>query len=811
MQITRPYTLQTKFLLGLTAASLVIGVLIATGFYFQMRQLLNEEVHGRAALILAQADAVKGYVQKTLRPTMYEVVPDTFVIQAMSSSFVTRSVMEKAAKDGGGHVFRRVALSSRNPRFEANEFERGLIQRFRRKPSLTLWQGYEKIGGVMHYVLARPVTYSAGCMRCHGDPKDAPAELAAAYGNRGFGHQLGSIGALDFVSVPVSASVAHLRGATVTFMIMFGMAVLLLFGTANLIFKQVVVNNLRTLVSVFQRNFTDDKGTALLREVERGDELNDMISGMEKLGDHLYDTRLQLQDYAANLENKVRERTEELSVEAGERRADVRLFVDLLGGFSHSHSRPELWRQSLPFVGLRFDLAYVTFICGQGMHRHYSWPREEQTPDLPENWLELLAEAKPLYEDHRAIVPVESPHGTAEGLLCMYQKPGRSFRPQDRAVLRAIGRQLGIASENLAALDSILRHSANLQSIFEGITDPLLLVDDTGDPVMVNSAARRLSADLSGGATEGGQVIPFLCESLGDNSDCDISEAIRRDSFVFREVTLAGGRSFALSIYPVRDDGGERGQVVVSVRETTGEKRMLAQVTQSEKMATVGKLAAGLAHEINNPLGVILCYAELLKNGITGDQQRDDVDVIVRHTRQAQNVLRDLLNFARPKLSTSVAVDMPTAVEAVADVFRIQAEKKGAVIHFHAEAGMPPVLMEPQVVEHVTANLLINALDAVPESGGEVRVELSYDASDGMVLFTVADNGPGIPEDVMPFIFDPFFTTKEVNKGSGLGLAVIYGFVTDLGGRIRAVNREGGGAEFRIRLPVADGAKEDKA
>ena len=376
-------------------------------------------------------------------------------------------------------------------------------------------------------------------------------------------------------------------------------------------------------------------------------------------------------------------------------------------------------------------------------------------------------------------------------------------------MLRAIGRQLGIASENLLALDSILRHSANLQSIFEGITDPLLLVDATGDPVMVNTAARRLSAELSGGAAEGGEVIPFLCRSQGEDSDCDIGEAIRRDSFVFREVTLSGGRSFALSIYPVRDSGGERGQVVVSVHETTTEKRMLAQVTRSEKMATVGKLAAGLAHEINNPLGVILCYAELVKNGLEDAQRREDVDVIIRHTRQAQSVLHDLLNFARPKMSVSVAVDLPPAVESVADVFRIQAEKKNAAIIVSAGEDVPSVLMEPQVVEHIVANLLLNALDAVPADGGEVRVRIEYDKVEDMVLLTVADNGPGISEDILPFIFDPFFTTKEVNKGSGLGLAVIYGFVNDLGGRIEVVKAEIGGAEFRLRLPAAHDTREN--
>ncbi len=225
-------------------------------------------------------------------------------------------------------------------------------------------------------------------------------------------------------------------------------------------------------------------------------------------------------------------------------------------------------------------------------------------------------------------------------------------------------------------LNSIVRHNTNLQSIFEGISDPLLLADGTGAPIVANESARKLGEELSEGCITDGGVVSLLCHGWGDSANCGISKSLLMNEALSREVSLPEGRSFAINIYPIHhtENPHER-RVVVYVHETTSQKKMLAQMTQAEKMATVGKLSAGLAHEINNPLGVILCYAELLKKGASG-QNAEDIEVILKHTRQAQTVLKDLLNFARPKVSSTTGTEFPGIVREVADVFRIQADKQ---------------------------------------------------------------------------------------------------------------------------------------
>jgi two-component system, NtrC family, sensor kinase len=260
-----------------------------------------------------------------------------------------------------------------------------------------------------------------------------------------------------------------------------------------------------------------------------------------------------------------------------------------------------------------------------------------------------------------------------------------------------------------------------------------------------------------------------------------------------------------MSLYPLADRESRR--VVVHVSEVTAQRRMLEQVARSEKMATVGKLAAGLAHEINNPLGVILCYAELLKKAAR-EEQAEDLGTIIRHTLHAREVLRNLLNFARPKTAAGQDNHIAATVEEVVRVFAVQAEKKQASIRLHVAAPLPAVRMAPQVVEQITTNLLLNALDALPPCNGQVGISLDHDSASGHVVLTVKDNGGGIAPEDLPHIFDPFFTTKAAGKGTGLGLTMIYGFLQDVGGRIEAINHGSGGACFVLYLPVKTPVQE---
>jgi len=809
MYFPKPQKIQAKFISGLMLASMFLGVIFSLGFYFHMRNVLEEEVRDKAKLILTHVDAVQHYVRDVLRPTMYERLPAAFVIQAMSSSYISRKIMASVNAPHEGTIFRRVAIDARNPDFEANDNERELIGYFRANGQQELWQGHKMINKEKYFLMVRPVRFEQGCMYCHGRPQDAPAELLQLYGERGFGKHPGDVAGVDFVGISVHGSVGRLEQTILTYFAFFALAVLLVFFSANFLFKVLVVNNLKRLNTVFRRNVTDAEGSALLRKLEQGDEIEELVDGMEQMGEHLFEARSQLQNYAENLRLMVDERTDALSDEVEARRADVRLFVRLLEDMYKSKTRVELWRLSLPQICKRFAAERIAYVCTMGSQSSFVWPETEAMPDLPDNFVEVLTGSACVVMGSRIFVPVESSTGNAEGLLILHWRTAAEAGRHDQNVLQALGRQLGIAAENLTAIDSLFRQMNILETIVEVISDPLVLMDSGSAVLTANQAARTLAVELTAGERTDGNILALFFDL--QSAQCPMRETIARGVPDLREVTLPGGRTFSLSLYPVCGHDGSTNQVVVYLRETTMEKRMRMQVWQSERMATVGKLTAGLAHEINNPLGVILCYAGLLRQSITNPEQTMDLDVIERHTRQAQRVLQDLLNFARPKAAGSGTANACAVAAAMTEVFLVQAMKKGARMILECAAEPLMVRMGIGELEQVISNLVINALDAIAEQTGIIRVRVVR-AGSGMVVIDVEDNGPGVRSEDVPHIFDPFFSTKEIGAGTGLGLTVVYGMVTDVGGRVEIEHSADlGGARFVVSLPRANDETDDNA
>lgn len=799
MLLPKPQKLQTKFIAGLIFATLLLGGMFSLGFYLHMRSVLEEEVRDKARLIFTHVDSIQHFVRDVLRPTMYDSFPASFVLPAMSSSYISRKIMAPVNAPLDGTIYRRVAIDARNPDYEANEHEQQLIRHFRQDEKIDLWQGYQSLDGKRYYIMARPVRFDQECMYCHGDPKDAPQALLDKYGQRGFRKELGAISGVDFVGISVNSSVGRVEKTILTYFVSFAFCALLIFFTTNVLFKILVVNNLKRLQSAFHRNVGVDSKITEQQSDDQGDEVEELLDSIEQMSQHLFDAKMQLQNYADNLKKMVEERTEALKREVDARRDDVQLFVRILENMSNSRSRAELWRSTLPHICKRFGALRILYMCTMGSRDSFVWPESDQVFEPPENMVDILTGSTCVLHGSRIFIPVESSTGNAEGLLGLYWATEEEAARHDRNVLMAVGRLLGSSADNLTAIDSLLRQMNVLETIVEGISDPLVLLDGNCTVLTVNDAARQLGTALSQGGRIDGNILPFFFQ---DHDQClPLREAIAWGKPDLREVTLAGNRSFSLCLYPVRGRDGEVDRIVLYARETTSEKRMQAQVWHAEKMATVGKLTAGLAHEINNPLGVILCYTGLLRQAIPDSQQAADLDVIERHTRQAQRVLRDLLNYARPKAAGSGTANACAVAASITEVFSVQAAKKGGRVTLDTPATPLWVRMGIGELEQVMSNLMINALDAIPATGGLINIAITPGEQE-MIVIKVEDNGPGVAPNDLSHIFDPFYSTKEIGSGTGLGLTVVYGMVTDVGGKIE-VNRSEGlhGARFRVSLP----------
>jgi len=831
-----PKKLQTKFLLGLTAITFAGGLLFAAALYYHMRALLETEAKGKAELVLSQAQAVQGYVRTVLRPEMYDILPDDeFMLKAMSSSYVSRRIMENVELEGSAFTYRRVAVNARNPRFEATPREVRLIEHFQQEANDRQWAGIETFkDGVEYFCVARPVVFRESCLHCHGTPEEAPRQLIERYGDeRGFGRSAGEVMGLTEVLVPMSTAMIDVRGATMG-SVSFAMAgALFCFAVANVLFNRLVVHNLRRLAQVFPKYFSKQAETSLLERLDSGNEIEEVMHSVEDLARHLSQAQSELSNYAVNLRQMVDERTADLWQEASDRRRDVELFVQLLHALNRSHTRRELIQNSLPGICERYGLRGAAFVCTFASQNYYAWPDQDRRPDLPENWQLVVAEAKPLFFSDAAYIPVQPQRHVVEGILCLFWSRD-SFDPQRVGdVLIALGRLLGVAMDNLNFQDRLLQQNAMLQSIFEGISDPLFLLDSGGSALLANHAARSLSGEEDTGPApdeNGPGCDPDLplpaprkgMEALFGKGAEDgrlpaLQSVLQQDTPTSFDLQTLDERSFTINVYPVQGrQEGQQGRLIVYARENTAEKRMLARIQQHEKQATVGRLAAGLAHEINNPLGVILTYAELLQTNCKDSQDCADVEVILQHTRKAQKVLYDLLHFARPRQLSPGPCDIAAVARSVADVFSVQAEARRISLEVRTAPDLPMAKADPVALEQIFSNLLLNALDAAPAQSGVIVLEVACDKQSDLLRVTVTDNGPGIPPRDMDRIFDPFFTPKEVGKGTGLGLAVIYGLLQDMNGRIDVRNAPApqgeaghGGAVFTLQIPTAPPPKEE--
>jgi two-component system, NtrC family, sensor kinase len=385
---------------------------------------------------------------------------------------------------------------------------------------------------------------------------------------------------------------------------------------------------------------------------------------------------------------------------------------------------------------------------------------------------------------------------------------------------------------------------------FDAISDPLMIVD--GDYV-IRRANLALADDL-GMAIQ--RIVGRKCHEVRRRSTqafagepdapchgCPVPEAraegVPRDG----EIPTRAGRLYRLRAYPLEDagedpwpgassEGSGAGPpprrppgpgagsplVVCSYRDVTDEREMTRQLSNAEKLAAIGRLAGGVAHEINNPLGGILAFAQiLLRDRCSPDEQRDYLREIEKSAFRCKAIVESLLRFSRQSPSAPRGpLSLNDVVRESLTLVSYKYASQDVAIRCNLEEGLPPVLGNASQLEQVLVNLLSNAFDAItahaglpagapsaPEparTGGAIEVRTSLVA--GALELEVADSGGGIDEAHLTKIFDPFFTTKEEGRGTGLGLAVTYAIVREHGGRIAARNRPGGGALFVVTLPV---------
>lgn len=243
--------------------------------------------------------------------------------------------------------------------------------------------------------------------------------------------------------------------------------------------------------------------------------------------------------------------------------------------------------------------------------------------------------------------------------------------------------------------------------------------------------------------------------------------------------------------------------VIMSVRDITIEKKLEEQIIQSERLAAMGQMIGGFAHELNNPLTTILGVSEMLQEGGTSEAERKQLTMLHQQARRATEIVQNLMYFSRPPAPGKTQVDLGELVERTLHLQAYSLRKNNITVDFLREAGMPPVMGDPHQLMQVFLNLLLNAEQAIREARDRGTLRIRLGKTDNSVFATFQDDGPGIAPEILPHIFDPFYTTKRPGRGTGLGLSICKAVLKEHNGNVEAAMAPGGGAVFTVTLPSA--------
>ncbi len=260
---------------------------------------------------------------------------------------------------------------------------------------------------------------------------------------------------------------------------------------------------------------------------------------------------------------------------------------------------------------------------------------------------------------------------------------------------------------------------------------------------------------------------------------------------------------FSISLSPMRDEQSAVNSVVVVMTDITDAALLQAKLAHSEKMATIGRLVSGVAHEVNNPLAAILGFTDLLlENPEVPVSAREDLQIILQETQRTKDIVQDLLSFARQRPVQRELVQVNSVLRQTIKLRSYDFASHGVEVVEDFEETLASALGDSQQLQQVFLNILNNAYDAVQDAGQRGRIRIHTRRQAEMIEVAFSDNGTGITDPQR--IFDPFYTTKQVGKGTGLGLSICYGIVRAHGGEIQCWSNEGGaGSTFVVRIPVA--------
>ncbi len=360
---------------------------------------------------------------------------------------------------------------------------------------------------------------------------------------------------------------------------------------------------------------------------------------------------------------------------------------------------------------------------------------------------------------------------------------------------------------------AVRRQEKFQRDLLEGFPDLILVLDMEGRYSFISSRIR----DQLGRAPE-----DFLGKKIEEDNQerspeflalyRDVSTGRKKFDFCeFRARHRDGSwRTLRAAASPLFDAEGNANSVIVSVRDITVEKKLEQQIIQSDRLAAMGQMISGFAHELNNPLTSIMGMAELLQDSEVSETARKQLTTLQQQARRAADIVQNLMYFSKPPAPGKGPILLNDVVQRTLHLHAYSLRKNNITVDFLPDSSLPPVSGDPHQLMQVFLNLILNAEQAMREvrEGGTLRIRL--ERGSGSVSAIFQDDGPGIPKEILPSIFDPFYTTRRPGRGIGLGLSICKAILREHNGNIEATSGPGGGAVFTVTLPVAPATSDQQ-
>jgi two-component system NtrC family sensor kinase len=404
--------------------------------------------------------------------------------------------------------------------------------------------------------------------------------------------------------------------------------------------------------------------------------------------------------------------------------------------------------------------------------------------------------------------------GKAVGLIGAFDKVDSPFTDVDRGLFTSLASSVSRALEIAWLFQSVkqrqselLQSRNELQAIIDGILHPIYTIDDDWHLVAVNETKRE-RLDVNAGQLGGRTCFETFHGRQTPCEHCRADVTLRGKQSQSWSVKWQGAdhrpREWDVNAYPLPGSAAGAPRAVIVWQDRTEERQLESSLMQAAKLAAIGQLAAGVAHEINNPLTAINANAQMLQMTTPAeDENYESIDLIVRAGDRAARVVRGLLDFARQSEYSFEAADVNDSISQALDLVAYQFNNANISVTLELGQDLPPINASWEHLQSVWLNLLINARDALRTASGarEIAISTAADETGQGILVTVSDTGRGMSQAEISHIFEPFYTTKAPGEGTGLGLATCQQIVSQHGGTIRVTSRPGKGTTFVIHLP----------